>query len=109
MRIRSGARLDPSQVDDERGASGGGFGLPTGAIAGGGGGLVGLVILVLTLVLRGGGGGSGGLGVDGSSSNLASQCTSGEAAQQRIDCRVVAVVNSVQAYWSSALGDQGVQ
>ncbi len=105
VRINRGARLDPSQVDDERGASGGGFGIPVGALAGGGGGIVGLVILVLSLVMRGGGG--GGLGVDGTSSNLASQCTSGAAAAQRTDCRVVAVVNSVQAYWASALPAQG--
>ncbi len=106
VRISRGARLDPSQVDDERG-SGGGLGIPVGALAGGGGGVVGLVILVLSLVLRGGGG--GGLGVDGTSSNLASQCTTGAAAEQRVDCRVVAVVNSVQSYWSSALTAQGAQ
>jgi predicted metalloprotease len=110
MRFRSGARLDTSQVEDDRGRSGAGFGLPTAALAGGGG-VVGVIVLLLTLFLgNGGGGGDSAISprLSGGSNNLATDCATGEAADQRTDCRVVAVVNSVQAYWSSALPGRGI-
>ena len=111
MRFRKGARLDTGQVDDMRSASGGGFGLPKVAMAGGGG-VVGVIVLLLTLFLGNGGGGGGGTetgpGLIGDNTDLSTNCKTGAAADQRTDCRVVAVVNSVQSYWSSALPDQGV-
>jgi predicted metalloprotease len=110
MRIRRGARLDTSQVEDYRGASRGGFGFPKAAMAGGGG-VVGVIVLLLTLFLGGGGGGGNGgpgVGVPGDNRDLAAECTTGAAADQRTDCRVVAVVNSVQEYWSAALPRRGV-
>jgi uncharacterized protein len=111
MRFRKGARLDTSQVEDARGASGGSFGFPKAAVAGGGG-IVGVVILLLSLFLNGGGGGSGDggntPGLIGDNSSLSEDCQTGAAAEQRTDCRVVAVVNSVQDYWSPVLAARGV-
>jgi predicted metalloprotease len=82
-----------------------------GALAlGGGGGLIGLVFLLVTLLSGGGGGGTGidltgrGSGGDaGASSDLAATCTSGADANQRDDCRIVAVVNSVQELWAARI------
>ena len=95
MRFRSGAQLDPGQVSDRRGR-----GLPL--AIGGGGGLVGIIVLVITL-LSGGGGGSGQPVQVGGSSDQAADCRTGEDANQRDDCRIVAVVNSVQQYWTTNL------
>ena len=96
MRFRRDAELDPTQVSDRRGMAG--------PLALGGGGLVGLLVLVLTL-LNGGdpaslqiGGAKAGDGAD-----LAAECRTGEDANQREDCRIVGVINSVQAYWTSSL------
>ncbi len=43
------------------------------------------------------------VGPGAASSELQAECRTGEDANQRDDCRVVAVVNSVQAYWAKAL------
>ncbi len=102
MRFRPGARLDAGQVQDARG-SGGGRGL---AIGGGGAGLVVVIVLALLGVdLPGGGSGvdpvslGGGAGSGGGGTELAAACRTGSDANQREDCRIVGVVNSVQAYW----------
>jgi predicted metalloprotease len=101
MRFRPGARLDPGQVQDARGIGGRGIAL------GGGAGTI-LVVLVLALlgvnVTPGGGGGPdplpiGDEGSSGQPTELASSCRTGSDANQREDCRIVGVVNSVQAYW----------
>jgi predicted metalloprotease len=103
MRFRSGAKLDPSQVSDRRGAK---SSLPM--AIGGGGGIIGIIV-VLLLVFAGGGGGDGtSLGLDlgqgtTEENDLSSTCQTGDDANQRDDCRIVGVVNSVQAYWSEAL------
>jgi predicted metalloprotease len=96
MRFRRSARLDTTQVRDRRGAR---AALPIGV---GGGGVVGLVILLLTLFSGGGGGGSG-LALDDPGTDLSSECQTGADANQRDDCRIVGVVNSVQAFWSDRL------
>jgi predicted metalloprotease len=116
MRFRPGARLDTSQVEDRRGA--GGMRLPGGGLAVGGGGLglVGLVLYLVVSALSGGGGLSSAL------ENLDQQtvamqppaasvpeCSSGADANQREDCRIVGVVNSVQKYWSVQLPKEGKQ
>jgi predicted metalloprotease len=109
MRFRRDAQLDPSQVEDQRGRGGRmPGGLPV--TLGGGGGLIGLVILLAVLFL-GGGGGLGDLGQledqtvgpGTASSELQTECRTGEDANQREDCRIVGVVNSVQAYWQKTL------
>jgi uncharacterized protein len=103
VRFRRGARLDPGQVQDQRGARGG-----RGIAIGGGAGTI-LVVVVLALLgvdVTGGGSGAPGplsLGTDtdssGAPSELSSTCRTGADANQREDCRIVGVVNSVQAYW----------
>jgi predicted metalloprotease len=112
MRFRKDARLDPSQVDDQRGRGGlGGPAIPMGLPKiGGAGGLV-VLLVVLAYVFLAGGGGLGDLGsLEGqsvgpgtSASDVQTECRTGADANEREDCRIVAVVNSVQAYWSRAL------
>lgn len=117
MRIRKDARLDTSQVQDVRGRRMGPVGGRGAAIGGGGLGLIGLVI-ALVLTLSGGGGDlGGGLGnlIDQTAgqgggtaapsgpSEVDTSCQTGADANERQDCRLVAVVNSVQAYWSDEL------
>jgi predicted metalloprotease len=109
MRFRKDAKLDPSQVEDYRGRGGG---LPGGIPVklGGGGGLVAIVV-VLAFVLLSGGGGLGDLGsLSGQTvgpstapGDLSPECQSGQDANEREDCRILGVINSVQAYWSRAL------
>jgi predicted metalloprotease len=102
MRFRRNARLDAGQVQDQRGLRGG-----RGIAVGGGAGTI-VVVLVLALlgVDVGGGADPLSLGTGGSSQapagDLSQSCRTGRDANQREDCRIVGVVNSVQAYW----GDQ---
>ena len=82
------------------------MGLPGGGLTVGGGGLgiVGVVIWLLVTALNSSGGISGPLGnLDGSTVSqtpAAQSCTSGSQANTREDCRIVADINSVQAYWT---------
>jgi uncharacterized protein len=104
MDFRDDVRLDPGQVSDVRGRRGTGL-----AVGGGITGIIGLVVALLLGVnpgdLTGGGGSSGPV----PASDLAQRCRTGADAERDADCRVVAVVNSVQAYWSKALGDRYTQ
>jgi uncharacterized protein len=98
VRFRTGARLDPSQVEDRRGLGGG-----TVAVGGGGLGVVGIVIYLLFAVLGGGGGGGTFGDLEGLSAPQASaslDCRTGADANTRQDCRILGDINSVQAYWS---------
>jgi uncharacterized protein len=105
MRFRRGARLDPDQVQDVRGRRMGG---PGGVALGGGGlGLAALVVYLLVALLSGGGG-LGQLapledqqvGQGDTPSEVSQECRTGEDANERQDCRIVAVVNSTQAFWN---------
>ncbi len=93
MRFRRGAQLDTSQVSDRRGM---------GPVALGGGGIVGLIVLVISL-LDNGGGGLTGLQLGEPGADLSAECRTGEDANQRDDCRIVGVINSVQEFWASEL------
>jgi predicted metalloprotease len=111
MRYRRNVELDPSQVEDRRGQGRMG-GLPGGGLAVGGGGLglVGLAIYLLLNVLSGGTGLAGPLGnLDGTtvSQGRSNECRTGASANRREDCRIVADVNSVQAYWSDRFAASG--
>src|SRR5215475_7893174 len=103
MEFDENAQLDTSQITDQR--SGGMMsGLP--GLAVGGGGLGG-----------GSGGGSGGLGglihgndpgaVSADNSELRQECRTGADANRSDTCANVAVVNSVQAFWTEYFAQQG--
>lgn len=125
MRFNRSARLDTSQVQDRRGAGGGRRfpGGKAGAISGGGG-LVGVIVAVVIALMSGGGGngsnlaggileqlGGGASGGDQTADNaaLSESCKTGSDAGAKDDCAVVAIVNSVQAYWKTALRDSGTK
>ena len=108
MGINDDADLDTGQVQDLRG-SGGGTG-PLGRLPGGGftagGGIVGLIVVVVLGIL--GGTGHLGLGDDtdqrSAGSSLRQSCSADNPDRfRRTDCRNVLYVNSVQAYWRTAL------
>lgn len=110
MSFRRRARLDPSQVQDRRGAGRGT------AVALGGGGL-GVVILVVALLLGVDPRDLGGLleqpaastQSDANVTTLAEECQTGEDANNREDCRIVGFVNSIQAFWEEEFARQGAQ
>src|SRR5919202_1635638 len=134
MRFNDNVQLDPTQVEDERSASGGsipsfgsggGFNMPI-VVGGGGGGLLLVVLFVAFQLLGGSLGSSSGpatttrapvgssasdsyQGRQVSASNVAQECRTGADANARTDCRMVGVVNSVQAYWSSELPRRAVR
>jgi uncharacterized protein len=95
MKFRRGARLDPGQVQDRRGARG--------LAVGGGAGTILVVIVLALLGVDIGGADPYSLGTGGESAETATEltdsCRTGSDANQREDCRIVGVVNSVQAYW----------
>jgi uncharacterized protein len=110
MRFRRGTRIDTSQVEDLRGG-GRGRGV---AVGGGGIGLAALAIYLLVSVLGGGGGSAlddllnqtaGGSRQVPQTEALA-DCRNAEDANTQDDCRIVGYVNSIQRYWSEALGDR---
>jgi predicted metalloprotease len=113
MRFRRRARLDPGQVTDVRGRRAGPGGL---ALGGGGLGVAGIVIYLLFALLSGGGGlgqlaplENQQVGRGDSPSEVSQECRTGEDANQRQDCRIVGVVNSVQEFWDGVFARSGEQ
>ena len=107
MRFNEGASLDTSQVDDERGRF---SGIPGGGLTlGGGGGILGLIITVVVLLLNNGDGtpSTGNFTNGETATSLAAECRTGADANNREDCRIVGIVNSVQKFWSGEFAATG--
>jgi uncharacterized protein len=86
------------------------------AVGGGGLGLVALLIYIVISLLSGGGGlGQLGpledqrVGRGDTPSEVSQECRTGTDASQRQDCRIVAVVNSVQKFWDGVFERSGSQ
>jgi predicted metalloprotease len=102
MTFRRGARLDPGQVRDMRGRGG------TLAV---GGGLGGVVLVVIVMLLGGSpqdastlAGLMNGTTIgDQSQNDLSQECQTAADANTREDCRIIGYVNSIQAYWGTAV------
>jgi len=111
MRFRRNARLDTDQVTDVRGRRMGG-GL---AVGGGGVGLGVLVVYLLITLLSSSNGGLGQLapldersvGRGDTPSEVSQECQTGQDANERQDCRIVGVVNSVQNFWDGVFQRSG--
>jgi predicted metalloprotease len=105
MSFNPNARLDPGQISDRRGLGG------RGGLAIGGGGLGIALLLIYTLL----GGNPSDLGplmepgavVGPESSALATDCQTGQDANERDDCRILGYVNSIQSYWTDAFAASG--
>jgi uncharacterized protein len=116
MELNENANLDTSQVEDLRGSTGGGGGFGRGGGGGipiplpsGGGGWIGLILTIVVLVGGAIFGGANLLGGDGGNqtpdnNNLDQKCAASNPNRfQEVDCRNLLYVNSVQAYWRTAL------
>ncbi|MFD2467272.1 KPN_02809 family neutral zinc metallopeptidase [Amycolatopsis silviterrae] len=119
MRFDDNADLDTSEVQDLRGSGGGGGIGGRVAIGGGGLGIVGLVIYFLFsqfggVPSTGTSPAAGGIGLGDVQSGqqldagtLAKKCRTGADANRDHDCAIVAVVNSVQDYWTQEFSRSG--
>ncbi|GAA0611371.1 neutral zinc metallopeptidase [Kutzneria viridogrisea] len=113
MQFNDDSELDTSQVSDYRGSGGGGggggMGLGGGLALGGGG--LGIIGLVLYLVIShfGGGGARPVAGGNGAPDNskISAECKTGAQANTDQSCRQVALVNSIQAYWTDQFSRSG--
>jgi predicted metalloprotease len=105
MELNENARIDTSQIDDQRSSGGGGGGI--GGLPIGGGGLTGIVVAVLVSLVAGYFGinnltGDAGAPQTGDNTQLTQKCGQSDAREQ-LDCRNALYVNSVQDYWAEAL------
>ena len=103
MELNENADIDTSQVEDQRGSGGGGGGFGGLPIPIGGGGLVGLIITVVLLVAGGyfGVNQLGGSNSGGDNTDINKEC-SAQNARDKLDCRNVLYINSIQAFWTDA-------
>ncbi|OLF15165.1 KPN_02809 family neutral zinc metallopeptidase [Actinophytocola xanthii] len=108
MRFNENAELDTSQVSDQRGMGG------RVAVGGGGLGILGLIIYFVISQLGGGealpsGAGFGDVSPDQQvgSEAIAERCRTGADANREADCRAVAFINSIQAYWEDQFAGSG--
>src|SRR5690349_2066909 len=104
MELNENARIDTSQIDDQRSGGGGGGGF--GGLPIGGGGLTGIVVTVLIALVSGYFGinhlsGAGGAPQSGDNTSLQQECSQSDAVKQ-LDCRNALFVNSIQDYWVDA-------
>jgi uncharacterized protein len=106
MRFDEDSQLDTSQVQDTRGSR-----IRGAPVAiGGGAGVLGIVIYLLVNLLGGSTGALPGIDqvqVEGDNSQLEQECKTGQDANTKQDCRVVAVVNSVQTFWTQEFERRG--
>jgi uncharacterized protein len=98
MTFDPNAQLEPGQISDRRGMGG-----RTGIAIGGGG--LGLVLLLAYALLGGNPEDLSGILEPGAvtgpeSSAIATECQTGQDANERDDCRILGYVNSVQTYWN---------
>ena len=105
MTFNPGSQLDPGQVSDRRGMGRGG-------VAIGGGGAIGIVLLLAYTLLGGNPSDLGPLLEPGAvtgpeSSALATDCKTGQDANERDDCRILGYVNSIQRYWTEEFTASG--
>lgn len=128
MRYDDDAQLDASEVTDRRGGGGspglgggggggGLIGLVLGLLLRGRGGKASLGVIVVAVIgflavqYLGGGSGTttgvaGGFGEPGGpaqvgTSDLAGECRTGRDANTKLDCAIVADINSIQGYWAN--------
>lgn len=112
MSFNEGANLDPSQVDDRRGSGGMGTRGKVGIGLGGAlilliGGAFGINPNLLNGVVGMLDGGQSQIGPVASGSNGVAECKTGADANNRLDCRITATVNSLNAFWPGYLKPLG--
>jgi len=112
MTFNEGTRLDPNRVQ-RRGVGGSRGGVAIG------GGIGGIIIVILALIFgidpsalnldsgTQGLGGAAGAQDDTAQQDFAASCTTGADANADADCRVLAVIESLDAYWTDALPAAG--
>jgi predicted metalloprotease len=109
MSFNDGSQLDPSQVQDRRGGMGRGGKAGIGI----GGGVILLIAALLGInpnMLTGlveGGGGTAIAPATNLTSGGATDCKVGRQADERLDCRIVGTVNSLNDFWPSYLQQHG--
>jgi hypothetical protein len=106
MRFNPKARLNPGQIQvrSGNGRRAGGRSLPIPSSIGGRGGIGGLILVIVVYVISqqfGGGGAS--VGDTNVTTSELTHCRTGADANDDEDCARLAIVNSIQAFWSSTL------
>ncbi|MCB5282291.1 neutral zinc metallopeptidase [Arthrobacter sp. AL08] len=106
MSFNDNVQLDPSQVQDRRGA---GRGVKVGGGIGGGIVLLIAVLLGVNPALLDGLGGSSTQDPGPQGQGAAAACLTGADADARLDCRITGTVNSLNAFWPAYLAETGTR